>query len=239
MKNNRLDSMLRRDASVQAGLAADKKLYEPIEDDIASLRDEHAGRLEKATELADEVFDADGDDSAGVKKGTRGLLKELAGRVGRAVVAHADSKANTDEDLEERVRPALTELNSADGNTFAQGVAKIQAEATPLAAQLVKREVTADNFVELARLATKFGKRLTTGRAADVKGKTARLLMSGLLRENGQTLKKIRKQLAPYKGTAREKALTNFDGYAKLVVFNNGSSGGTGGGTSGDATAPK
>lgn len=234
MKNNRLDALLRRDASVQVGLAADKALYAPIEDDIAPLRDEHAGRLEKAQEFADEVFEADGDDSSGVKKGTRGLLKELAGRVGRAVVAHADSKANTDEDLEERIRPALEKLNSADTGTFAQGVAKIRAEATPLAAQLVKREVTAADLTELTRLATRFEKRLTTGRAADVKGKTARLLMSDLLRENGKTLKKIRKQLAPYKGTARAKVLTNFDGNAKLVVFNNGS----GGGASGGATPP-
>ena len=226
MKNNRLDAMVRRDASVQLGLEADKALYAPIEDDIAPLRAEHAQRLEDAKELADEVFEADGDDSAGVKKGTRGLLKELGGRVGRALLAHADSASNTDEELEERVKLALENLNSADSGTFAQAIAKIQAEATPLAAQLVKREVTADNLVELGRLATKFGKRLTTGRAADVKGKTARLLMSDLLRANGRTVKKIRKQLAPYKGTERAKALVNFDGNAKLIIFNNGSAGG-------------
>ena len=217
--------MLRRDASVQLGLEADKALYVPVEDDIAPLRAEHAQRLDQAKALADEVFEADGDDSAGVKKGTRGVLKKLGGRVGWALVAHANSATNSDENLEERVKPALESLNSADTGTFAQAVAKIQAEATPLAAQLVKREVTADDLQELARLTTKFGKRLTTGRAADVKGKTARLLMSDLLRANGKTLKQIRTQLAPYKGTARAKALTNFDGNAKLVIFNNGSGG--------------
>ncbi len=230
MKNNRLDAMLRRDTSVQIGLEADKALYAPVEEDIAPLREEHADRLTQAKALADEVFEADGDDSAGVKKGTRGQLKDLAGRVGRALVAHADSKANTDENLEERVKAALLNLNSADGGTFAQAVATIQAEATPLAAQLVKREVTADNFKELSRLAIKFEKRLTTGRTADVKGKTARMLLGDLLRANSQTLKKIRKQLLPYKGTARAKALINFDGNAKLVVFNNGSGGVNGGG---------
>ena len=42
MKNNRLDAMLRRDASVQLGLKADKALYAPIEGDVAPLRAEHA-----------------------------------------------------------------------------------------------------------------------------------------------------------------------------------------------------
>ncbi len=229
MKNNRLDAMLRRDTSVQLGLTADMALYAPLEDDIAPLRTKHQANLTAALGLADEVFEADGDDSSAVKKGTRGLLKDLAGRVARAMIAHAASQANTDEDLEERVRPALVALANADGNTFAQAAEKIRDEATPLAKQLEKREVTAADFVEFNRLVTKFNKRLSTGRLADAKGKTARATMSALLRANSKLILEIRKQLAPYKGTARAKTLLNFDAYAKLVVFNNGSGGASGG----------
>ncbi len=230
MRNNRLDALLRRDANVQLGLKEDKAQYAPIEEDIAPLREAHALAHDQAKALADEVFEADGDDSSGVKKGTRGQLKALGGRIGKELVAHAASKSNTDEGLEERVKPSLVALNSADSGTFSQGVTTLQAEAAPLAAQLVKREVTADDLAELNRLLTKFNKRLPTGRAADVKGKTARQILGKLLKENSKLVKEIRKQLAPYQGTAREKVLLNFDGYAKVIVFNNGSGGSPAGG---------
>ncbi len=222
MKNNRLDALLRRDANAQLGLTEDKALYAPIEDDIAPLRAAHEAGLAEARELADEVFEADGDDSAGVKRGTRALLRTLAGRIGKAVVAHAASATNTDERLAERVVPALGQFRVADSATFAQAVKVVQHEAAALAPHLAKREVTAADLTELDRLIQKFSKRLVTGRAADVKGKTARETMRKLLQNNTRLLKQIRQQLAPYKGTAREKVLVNFDSYAKVVVFNSG-----------------
>ena len=222
MKNNRLDALLRRDANAQLGLLEDKALYAPIEDDIAPLRAAHGAALAEARQLADEVFEADGDDSAGVKRGTRALLRTLAGRIGKAVVAHAASGTNTDERLAERIRPALAQLPSADSATFAQAATVVQHEAAALAPHLTKREVTAADLTELDRLIRKFSQRLATGRAADVKGKTARETLSKLLQNNTRLLQQIRQQLAPYKGTAREKALLNFDSYAKVVVFNTG-----------------
>lgn len=225
MKNNKMDAMLRRDDTVQLGLEADKALYAPLEEDIAPLRTQHAAGLEEAKELADEVFAADGDESATVKRSTRGQLRSYVQRMGKALVAHADSAANTDEDLEERITKALRELPNADSATFAQAAEKLLAEATPLAPKLVKREITAQDFTEANRLLLKYQKRLPTGRAADVQGKTAREKLGIRLQANAVLVKRLRKQLAPYKGTARERALANFDGNAKVVVFRNGSGG--------------
>ena len=171
MKNNKMDAMIRRDENVRQGLETDKALYAPLEEDIAPLREALSVGLDDALELADEVFVADGDDSATVKRGTRGKLRTLAGRVGKALVAHADSPTNTDEDLKEHVKKAIRELPNADSATFAQAAEKLLTEATPLAPKLVKREITADDLAEGARLLTKFKKRLATGRAADVQGK--------------------------------------------------------------------
>lgn len=235
MKNDSLDALLRRDESVQTGLEVDRDLYAPIEDEVKPLREQHAANLLIAQQLEQEVFEADSDDSASQKKGTRGKLNELGGRIAAGVRAYATVKARKDGDapdpvaaadatalLRQQARFTLRELRHSEEGEFVLAIGGILSAAAPLAAQLAKWEITAEDLAQAAYLLLKFQNRKGSPRLADVQGATARKLMTKALRANSILVKEMRELLAPYKGTAREKALTNFNGYAKVILQKGG-----------------
>jgi|GEM_PF-6096631 len=224
MKNDRLDAYHRRDTATLAGLAADKKNYEPLEEDIADWRTQLEINHAKADGLIDDVLAADADDSAQVKIKSKGLLLPLLGRLSAALQAFAESKANSDDDLLTRVTLGRDVFYKADEDSFVRLATGLLAEADNVPAiQLTKREFSAENLAEAKRLLQRFAGRLTPGRLADVEGKSAREILADLLAANQQLIKKIRKQLLPYKNSpTRHDVWLRFQGYSKVVLRKGG-----------------
>ena len=223
MNNNKLDAQLRRDTASNTGLEADKKQYEPLEDDIGPLRDELAANLAQARKLEETVMGNDSETVTEQKASAKKLLKPLAFRLLAALQAHAASKANTDEDLAGRVRYGRSDVAKADDATFATTVAALLKEAQPVAKLLEKREFTADELVETTRLLARFEQKHTGQRLAVVEGSTERKTLIALLRRNSNLLKEMRVQLKPYANSPTKHAVwERFQGYTKLIILGGG-----------------
>ena len=231
MDNNKLDAQLRRDTATAAGLQADQALYQPLEDDMAPLRTAHAANLAKARLLEDVVM---GEDSATVtqqKVSAKAQLKTLAPRLAAALQGYAASKSNPDEDLAGRVRTSRSDLAAAGDATFATMVTALLKEAQPLAAQLAKREFTADDLAETAKQLARFEKKQASQRTTVVAGATDRKTLIALLRRNANLIKEMRTQLKPYENSStKHEVWLRFQGYTKLIILG-------GGGPKGDPAA--
>jgi hypothetical protein len=228
MDNNKLDAQLRRDTATAAGLLADKKGYEPLEDDIAPLRTEHAANLAKARELEAAVMGETSTDTTTQKASARARLKVLVPRLAAALQAYAASKANQDEDLAGRVRYNRTSLNEANDASFVTIIGALLKEAAPLARELAKREFTADDLAETTHLLGRFEQKQAGQRLAVVDGGTDRKTLIALLRRNANLIKEIRVQLKPYQSSAtKHEVWERFQGYTRLIVLGGGGPKGT------------
>jgi hypothetical protein len=233
MENNRLNALLKRDTATAAGLLADQANYAPLEDDIAPLRAEHAANTARARTLEAAVMADDQDDATAQKQGARQQLKTLGTRLAAALQAYAASATNKDEDLAGRVNFNATDLNRADDASFATIIGALQKEAQPLAAQLAKREFTADDLLAVDTQLLRFNKKLARQRASTVSGSTDRKTLIGLLARNTALIKQIRVQLRPYqKSATKHDVWLRFQGYTKVIVLG-------GGGPQGDPEAKK
>ena len=231
MDNNKLDAQFRRDTASETGLLADKKQYEPLEDEIGPLRDEHAANLAKARELEATVMGNDSETVTEQKASAKKLLKPLVFRLAAALQAHAASAANKDEDLAGRVRYGRSDIAKADDASFATIVAALLKEAAPLTKPLEKREFTAEDLAETTRLLARFEQKHAGQRLAVVEGSTERKTLIALLRRNSNLLKQIRVQLKPYQNSPTKHAVwERFQGYTKLIILG-------GGGSKGDTPA--
>ena len=223
MDNNKLDAQLRRDTATNTGLLADKKHYEPLEDDIAPLRTEHAANLAKARTLEGDVMGNDSGTVTDQKASAKALLKSLVFRLAAGLQAHAASPANTDEDLAGRVRYGRSEIAKADDASFATIVAALLKEAAPLAKTLAKREFTAADLAETTRLLARFEQKYAGQRTAAVAGSTDRKTLIALLRRNSNLIKEMRVQLKPYQSSpAKHEVWLRFQGYTKLIILGGG-----------------
>ncbi|WP_035562037.1 hypothetical protein [Hymenobacter sp. IS2118] len=220
MDNNKLDAQLRRDTATADGLQADKALYQPLEDDIAPLRTEHAANLAQARLLEDAVM---GDDSGTVtqqKAGAKTRLKALAPRLAAALQGYAASASNQDEDLAGRVRYSRSELAAAADGSFATMLTALLKEAQPLAAQMAKREFTADDLAETTTQLARFEKKQAGQRIAVVAGATDRKQLIALLRRNANLIKEMRTQLSAYQNSpTKHEVWLRFQGYTKLIIL--------------------
>ena len=225
MDNNRLNALLKRDTDTDtaARLLADQPNYQPLEADMAPLRTEHAANLALARDLEADVMADAQDDATQQKTSARRQLKALGTRLAAALQAHAASTANTDEDLAGRVNYNRTDLNRADDATFATIIGTLLREPQPLAAQLEKREITADDLALAAGLLLRFNQKHTRQRTAVVDGSTSRKTLIALLARNTALIKKMRVQLRPYKDSPTRHAVwLRFQGYTKVIVLGQG-----------------
>jgi len=228
MDNNKLDAQLRRDTATANGLQVDKALYAALEDDLASLRAEHADNLAKARQLEDAVMD----DAAGIvaeqKTSAKALLKPLAYRLAAALQGYAASKSNPDEDLAGRVRYSRSMLSEASDASLATMVGALLKEAQPLAAPLAKREFTAEDLAETTRLLARFEQKHASRRLTEVEGSTERKTLIALLSRNANLIKEMRTQLKPYEDSpTKHEVWLRFQGYTKLIVLGGGGAKGT------------
>jgi hypothetical protein len=223
MDNNKLDAQLRRDTATAAGLLADKAHYAALEDDLGPLRTEHAANLAKARDLEAAVMGDDSGTATEQKASAKKLLKPLATRLAAALQAYAASKSNTDEDLAGRVRYSRSDLAAANDASLASMVGALLKEAQPLAAQLAKREFTADDLAETTRLLARFEQKQAKQRTAVVAGSTDRKTLIALLARNHNLIKEMRQQLKPYENSPTKHAVwLRFQGYTRLIVLGGG-----------------
>jgi hypothetical protein len=223
MDNNKLNAQLLRDTATAAGLQADKALYAALEADIAPLRDEHAANLALARTLEGAVMAEANDDATQQKASAKTQLKALAPRLAATLQSYAASKTNPDEDLPGRVRYNRTDLAQANDASFASIVGALLREATPRAAELAKREFSADDLALTTRLLARFEQKQTTQRTAAVAGATDRRTLTALLRRNANLIKDLRVQLKPYQSSpAKHEVWLRFQGYTKLIVRGQG-----------------
>ena len=233
MDNNQLNALLKRDTDTVAGLLADQPNYLPLEDDLAPLRDEHAENLAAARDLESSILNETQDDSTRQKNTARKQLKALGGRLGAALQAYADSAANKDEDLAGRVNISETDLGRADDTSFASLLGKLLAEGQARPSELAKREFTADDLKLTGTLLERFSRKRTGQRLSTVAGGTDRNRLIALLRRNTDLIKKMRKQLRPYKNSpTKHDVWLRFQGYTRLILL------GLGGPQAGVAGAP-
>ena len=231
MDNNKLDAQLRRDTATATGLLADKKGYEPLEDDIAPLRTEHAANLAKARELEDTVMAETSTDTNTQKASAKARLKVLASRLAAALQGYAASKANPDEDLAGRVRYNRTSLNEANDASFITIIGALLKEAAPLTNELAKREFTSRDLAETTHLLSRFEQKQAGQRTTVVAGATDRKTLIALLRRNANLIKEMRVQLKPYQSSpTKHEVWERFQGYTRLIILG-------GGGPKGDAPA--
>ncbi|MDQ2795138.1 MAG: hypothetical protein M3Y12_14195 [Bacteroidota bacterium] len=223
MDNNKLNAQLLRDTATAAGLLADQPSYAPLEADLAPLRTEHAANLAQARLLEAAVMGDDSTATTQQKATAKTQLKALAARLAAALQAHAASKANTDEDLAGRVRYNRTDLAQAGDASFASIITALLKEAAPLSAALAKREFTADDLAETARLLARFEQKQTGQRTAVVAGSTDRKTLIALLRRNANLIKELRVQLKPYQSSpTKHEVWLRFQGYTKLIILSGG-----------------
>lgn len=223
MDNNKLDAQFRRDTATASGLLADKKQYEPLEDDIAPLREEHAANLAKARLLEDAVMGETSGTVTQQKAGAKTLLKALAPRLAAALQGYAASKANTDEDLAGRVRYTRSTITEAGDASFATIIGALLKEAGPLAKELAKREFTADDLAETTRQLARFELKQTSQRTTVVSGSTDRKTLIALLRRNANLIKEMRVQFKAYQSSpTKHEFWLRFQGYTKLIVLGQG-----------------
>jgi hypothetical protein len=214
MDNNKLNAQLLRDTATAAGLLADQALYAALEADIAPLRDEHAANLALARTLEGAVMAEANDDATQQKASAKTQLKALAPRLAAALQSYAASKTNPDEDLPGRVRYNRTDLAQANDASFASIIGALLREATPLAAELAKREFSADDLALTTRLLARFEQKQTTQRTAAVAGATDRRTLTALLRRNANLIKDLRVQLKPYQSSpTKHEVWLRFQGY--------------------------
>ena len=223
MDNNKIDAQFRRDTATVAGLEADKKHYEALEDDIAPLRDEYAANLAKARELEGTVMGNDSGTVTEQKASAKKLLKPLAYRLAAGLQGYAASRTNKDEDLAGRVRYSRSELSEAVDASFATMVGALLKEAALLTKELAKREFTADDLAETTRLLSRFEQKQAGQRIAVVDGSTDRKALIALLARNANLIKEIRVQLRAYQNSSTKHAVwQRFQGYTKLIILGGG-----------------
>ena len=223
MDNNKLNAQLLRDTATAAGLLADKAGYAPLEADLGPLRDEHAATLAQARTLEDVVMGNASGTTTEQKAGAKTLLKALAPRLAAALQGYAASKTNTDEDLAGRVRYSRSDIKTANDASFASMVTALLKEAAPLAAQLAKREFTADDLAQTTGLLARFEQKQASQRTTAVAGSTDRKTLIALLRRNANLIKEMRVQLKPYQSSpAKHEVWLRFQGYTKLIILGGG-----------------
>ena len=223
MNNNKLNAQLLRDTATVAGLLADKANYAALETDIAPLRDEHAANLAQARTLEDAVMGDDSSTATEQKAGAKTQLKALAPRLAAALQAYAASKSNPDEDLAGRVRFSTSDIKTANDASFATTITALLKEAAPLTPELAKREFTAADLADTARLLARFEKKQTSQRTTVVAGATDRKTLIALLRRNANLIKELRVQLKPYRSSPTKHAVwQRFQGYTRLIILGGG-----------------
>ncbi|MDO7877294.1 hypothetical protein Q5H93_21295 [Hymenobacter sp. ASUV-10] len=218
MENNRMNSLVLRDKATVEGLADDKPHYEPLEEDIAPLRDEHAANTLLIAPLAETLLETATDDATEQKTSSKKQLKNLGERLAGAMQGYAASKANTDTDLPGKVNINRTDLNEADDASFATILRNLLKVAEPFATQVAKREFSAEDRTEMEKLLDRFEKKQVKQQVNRTAGSTDLKKLEALLRRNASLIKEIRKQLKAYKNSKTKHAVwERFVSYTKII----------------------
>lgn len=227
MKNDLIESRLRRDTTAAAFLDQAKADYADIEADVAPLRAQLADNLTQAAALAQQVLSADEDDSSKRKKGVRNQLTALLRRLSAAATAVAVSRKDA------TLRAALgtpSRLPNLNESTFAEEATRLLALVQGREADFAQRRFTAAHAKDARELLAAFTTTATAGRLSDTSGSSGRRALERLIKDTARLLEEMKVYFALYK--ADDPDLWNRWQVATKVVKR-------GGGGGKDEAAPK
>lgn len=196
MKNDLIESRLRRDTTAAAFLAQARADYADIEADVAPLRLQLVANLERATTLAQQVLTADSDGNSNRKKGVRNQLTQLLRRLGAAVSAEALSSKDAALRAAVGTPSMLPNLNES---TFAEEATRLLSLVPGREQALAKRRFTAAHAQEARQLLQDFTTATTEGRLSDTSGSTGRQALERLIKESARLLEELKVYFDLYK----------------------------------------
>ncbi|KAA9338419.1 hypothetical protein F0P96_06175 [Hymenobacter busanensis] len=195
MKNELIESRLRRDTAAAAFLAQTPAAYADIEDDVAPLRTQLAANVQRGADLAQQVLTADTDGNPARKKGTRNQLTVLLRRLILAI--RAEALRSTDAKLR-AAAGRLGELRNLNESSFGEEAQRLLDLVPGRETALAKRRFTAAHYQEARTLLAAFGSATTEGRLSDVSGSTGRQALERLIKDSARLLKELETYFALY-----------------------------------------
>ena len=200
MKNELIESRLRRDDTTNQFLTRAKPRYADIEDDVAPLRAQLAQGLADAAPLTQEVLSADEDNNAARKRGERSQLTTLLLRQNRALRAHAKGRKPTpDTELLGRLPKRPSELREIGDSTFLEEAKRLlDLGATVAATDLAKRRFTAQHRTDANKLLLGLTTTRQTGTTSDIAGATGRRALERIIKASARTIAELEEFFAPY-----------------------------------------
>ena len=222
MENERLAARLRRDTTTAAFLARARPRYTEIEDDVAPHRTDLAANLVKADALKGQVLDADADNNAPRKQGTRSQLTALLLRRVKALRAHAKGvKPEPDTELAATLptRPAdLRRLTEGEFPVEARRLLGLGGAVKPT--DLTKRRYTPDHQTQAQKLLKQLADTTQEGATNDDLGATGRQALERLIKADTRLIAALEEFFAPYNDPDDEDALALYKDWRQAVAVN-------------------
>jgi hypothetical protein len=213
MKNDLIESRLRRDEALLAFLSADKASYSDIEADVAPLRQQLSSALTQAQDLAQTVLTADNDGSTDRKKGQRNQLTQLLRRliVGLQAVATSTSDARL-----LALAGQVSRLPKLGETSFVDEARRLLSLAPERSEALGKRRFTPEHYRSAVALNNELRRSISDGRLNDAEGSSGRQGLERLIKQNARTIEQLRTYFRIYEQDEPE-LWTRFAAAARVV----------------------
>ena len=189
MKNDLIETRLRRDEALLAFLNAEKPSYADIEADVAPLRQQLSTALVKAQTTAQTVLTADNDGNSERKKGQRHQLTQLLRRL---VVGLQSIAVSTNDARLLALAGQVSRLPKLGETAFVDEARRLLSLAPERSEALVKRRFTPEHYREAAALNTELRRTFSEGRLSDADGSAGRAGLERLIKQNARTIEQLR-----------------------------------------------
>jgi hypothetical protein len=195
MKNDLIETRLRRDETLLAFLNEEKANYSDIETDVKPLRQQLGAALTQAQQMAQDVLAADNDGNADRKKGQRNQLTQLLRRL--IVGLQAVALSTTDARLL-ALSGQVSRLNKLGETSFVDEARRLLSLAPERSEALGKRRFTPEHYREAVALNAELRRNISEGRLNDTEGSTGRQGLERLIKQNSRTIEQLRAYFRPY-----------------------------------------
>ncbi|KAA9327190.1 hypothetical protein F0P96_18305 [Hymenobacter busanensis] len=213
MKNDLVESRLRRDTALDAFLAAEVDHYTDIEDDVAPLRQQLHQALAQADALTDQVLNADNDNAPARKKGLRNQLTLLLRRLTVALQAVASS---TNDNRLLALSGQVSNLRRLSDASFVEEARRLLSFAPERSGPLSKRRFLPDHYQQAMALYNELRRAAPEARLTDADGSSGRQALERLIKQNARTIEQLRTFFRIYEQDEPE-LWSRFQAAAKVV----------------------
>lgn len=195
MKNDLIETRLRRDEALLAFLNAEKANYSDIEADVAPLRQQLSTALTKAQNTAQTVLTADNDGNSDRKKGQRNQLTQLLRRL---IVGLQSIAVSTNDARLLALAGQVSRLPKLGETSFVDEARRLLSLAPERSEALAKRRFTPEHYREAVALNADLRRNISEGRLNDADGSTGRAGLERLIKQNARTIEQLRTHFRIY-----------------------------------------